>query len=101
MQYALPHLEQLSIDVAALARRRDALTEALGRAGHGVLPPEGTFYLWGRWAGDPARQWEALAERGVFVMPGTLMKTPAYFRISLTASDEMVARAVPALARSA
>jgi aspartate aminotransferase len=101
MQYAVPHLERLSIDVAALARRRDALTEALGKAGHAVLPPEGTFYLWGRWAGDPARQWEALAERGVFVMPGTLMKTPGYFRISLTASDEMVARALPHLARSA
>ncbi len=101
MQYAVPHLERLSIDVGALARRRDALSEALGKAGHGVLPPEGTFYLWARWAGDPARQWEALAERGVFVMPGTLMKTPGYFRISLTASDEMVARALPDLARSA
>jgi aspartate aminotransferase len=101
MQYAVPQLERLSIDVAALARRRDALSEALGRAGHGVLPPEGTFYLWVRWAGDPARQWEALAERGVFVMPGTLMKAPGYFRISLTASDEMVARALPDLARSA
>lgn len=101
MQYAVPHLERLSIDVAALARRRDALSEALGRAGHGVLPPEGTFYLWGRWAGDPVRQWDALADRGVFVMPGSLMKAPGYFRISLTASDEMVARALPDLARSA
>jgi len=100
MQYAVPHLESLSIDVAALARRRDALSEALGRGGHVVLPPEGTFYLWARWAGDPARQWDALAERGVFVMPGTLMKAPEYFRISLTASDEMVARALPHLARS-
>jgi aspartate aminotransferase len=101
MQYAVPQLERLSIDVAALARRRDALTEALGRAGHGVLPPEGTFYLWARWAGDPDRQWDALADRGVFVMPGTLMNAPGYFRISLTASDEMVARALPELARPA
>ena len=81
--------------MAALARRRDALTEALRKAGHEVLPPEGTFYLWARWAGDPARQWEALAGRGVFVMPGTLMKTPGYFRISLTASDTMVEDGIP------
>ncbi|HYD43197.1 MAG TPA: aminotransferase class I/II-fold pyridoxal phosphate-dependent enzyme [Anaeromyxobacter sp.] len=101
MQYAVPHLERLSIDVAALARRRDALGEALESAGHGVLRPEGTFYLWVRWAGDPVRQWEALADRGVFVMPGTLMKQPGYFRISLTASDAMVAQALPHLARSA
>ena len=99
MQYAVPQLEQLSIDVRALARRRDALSEALARAGHGVLPPEGTFYLWVRWASpDPERQWNALADRGVFVMPGSIMNAPGYFRISLTASDEMVERALPAFA---
>ncbi|MFY3744871.1 aminotransferase class I/II-fold pyridoxal phosphate-dependent enzyme [Anaeromyxobacter sp. Red801] len=101
MQYAVPQLERLTIDVAALARRRDALSEALGRAGHGVLAPEGTFYLWARWAGDPVRQWNALADDGIFVMPGALMKQPDYFRISLTASDAMVAQALPYLARSA
>lgn len=95
MQYAVPRLEGLTIDVAALARRRDALSGALAAAGNAVLPPEGTFYLWARWAGDPASQWDALADRGVFVLPGELMNAPGYFRISLTASDEMVARAVP------
>ena len=69
MQYSVPQLESLSIDVAALARRRDALTAALTKAGHGVLPPEGTFYLWVRWAGrDPERLWNALADRDVFVV---------------------------------
>ena len=101
MQYAVPRLEGLTIDVAALTRRRDTLSAALAGAGHAVLPPEGTFYLWARWAGDPARQWDALADRGVFVMPGELMHAPEYFRISLTASDEMVERALPAFARQA
>src|SRR5690606_37982417 len=87
MQYALPELEALSIDVRALARRRDALSAALIEAGHRVLAPEGTFYLWTKWRGeDPEAQWNALADRGVFVMPGSLMNAPAYFRISLTAS---------------
>jgi aspartate aminotransferase len=99
MQYALPQLERLSIDVAALARRRDLLSEALTRGGYGVLAPEGTFYLWVKWRpGDPRRQWDALADQGVFVMPGTLMNAPGYFRICLTASDAMVQRALPALA---
>jgi aspartate aminotransferase len=99
MQYALPELDKLSIDIQALARRRDALTAALTKAGHTVLPPEGTFYLWARWASrDPERQWNALADRGVFVMPGSLMNARDYFRVSLTASDEMVARAVPVFA---
>jgi aspartate aminotransferase len=99
MQYALPELDKLSIDIQSLARRRDALTAALTKAGHTVLPPEGTFYLWARWASrDPERQWNALADRGVFVMPGSLMNARDYFRVSLTASDEMVARAVPMFA---
>jgi aspartate aminotransferase len=97
MQYAVPDLEGLSIDQAALARRRDRLMATLARAGYGVLPPEGTFYLWSEWPkGDPGRLWNALADRDVFVMPGAIMNAPDYFRISLTASDAMVERAVPA-----
>ena len=77
MQYAVPDLENLSIDIAALTRRRDRLTAALhGRRRH-VLAPEGTFYLWGRWpAGDPEAHWNALADHDVFVMPGSLMDAP-------------------------
>ena len=102
MQYAVPQLDRLSIDVQALSRRRGLLTEVLTKAGHTVLPPEGTFYLWIRWPGsDPERLWNALADRGVFVMPGRLMNAPAYFRISLTASDEMIDRALPVFAQVA
>jgi aspartate aminotransferase len=98
MQYALPDLDQLSIDIEALARRSDRLCDALARAGHVVMPPEGTFYLWAKWSGDPERQWNALADRDVFVMPGSLMNARDYFRVSLTASDAMVERALPAFA---
>ena len=99
MQYALPDLEELSIDRAALARRRDVLTATLTQAGFDVLPPEGTFYLWSKWpAGDPDRHWNVLADRKVFVMPGSIMGSPAYLRISLTASDRMVEQALPAFA---
>ena len=99
MQYSVPDLEQLSIDRGALARRRDRLTAALTRAGFEVLRPEGTFYLWSKWPpGDPERHWNALADHKVFVMPGSLMNSPAYLRISLTASDRMVEQALPAFA---
>jgi aspartate aminotransferase len=99
MQYAVPALDRLSIDVRTLARRRDVLSEVLTRAGHVVLPPEGTFYLWVKWSSDdPARQWNALVDRDVFVMPGSIMNAPDHFRISLTASDEMIARALPVFA---
>ena len=99
MQYAVPDLEQLSIDEGALAWRRDLLLETLQSTGYGALPPEGTFYIWSRWPdGDPDRFWNALADRDVFVMPGSVMNRPEYFRVSLTASHEMVTRALTAFA---
>jgi aspartate aminotransferase len=64
-----------------------------------MLAPDGTFYLWGKWPpGDPARHWNRLADQDVFVMPGTIMNTPDWFRISLTASNAMVDKALPAFA---
>jgi aspartate aminotransferase len=97
MQYAIPDLETLSIDQAALTRRRDCLMSALTENDYDVLPPEGTFYLWSRWpSGDPVQLWNHLADRNVFVLPGSLMNAPGYFRISLTASDDMVDRALSA-----
>jgi aspartate aminotransferase len=97
MQYAVPDLENLSIDLAALTRRRDLLTATLTKAGYEVLMPEGTFYLWTKWLkGNPERQWNRLADRDVFVLPGSTMNTTDYFRISLTASDSMIERALPA-----
>jgi aspartate aminotransferase len=97
MQYAVPDLDKLSIDRVALTRRRDWFMAALASAGYSVLVPEGTFYLWSKWTdNDPQRQWNALADRDVFVLPGSIMNAPSYFRISLTASDEMVERALPA-----
>jgi aspartate aminotransferase len=102
MQYAVPDLERVSIDAGALARRRDTLMRALGRAGYGTLEPEGTFYLWSRWPkGDPERLWNALADRNVFVLPGSVMASPEWLRISLTASDAMVERALPHFAEVA
>jgi aspartate aminotransferase len=101
MQYAVPDLEGLSIDQAALARRRDRLMAALREAGYEALLPEGTFYIWSKWPdGDPERLWNALADRDVFVLPGATMKAPGHFRISLTASDEMVERALPVFAEA-
>ena len=97
MQYAVPDLENLSIDQAALALRRDRLIGMLEESGVETLAPEGTFYLWCKWPeGNTEQHWNELADLNVFVMPGSLLGARGYFRISLTASDEMVERARPA-----
>jgi aspartate aminotransferase len=98
MQYAVPALETVSIDLVELERRRDRMVSALGEAGYSLTVPEATFYLWGAAPGGDAVTFvAALAERGVYVLPGTVFDRPGHFRISLTATMPMLERALPAL----
>ncbi|RWQ68831.1 MAG: aminotransferase class I/II-fold pyridoxal phosphate-dependent enzyme [Mesorhizobium sp.] len=101
LQRALPDLEKLSIDVAALARRRDRMVEGLRAAGYDLPVPEGTFYLIPR---SPIPDDVAFAARlatdGVWVLPGSVAQLPGRLRISLTANDGMVERSLPVFARA-
>jgi aspartate aminotransferase len=97
MQYAVPDLEDVSLDLAELTRKRDHMLGALGQWGYRMTRPEGTFYLWGvAPGGDAVGFAAALGTRGVHVMPGTLFDRPGHFRICLTATTEMIDRALPA-----
>ena len=65
-----------------------------------MLPPEGTFYLFGRCPCDESASWTR-SPTGRFVLPGRVMDAPGYFRASLTASPEMIERALPVFAEVA
>jgi aspartate aminotransferase len=98
MQYAVGDLEQMSIDLAGLEAKRDRLTGELRAAGYHLRPPEGTFYLWVRSpVPDDVMFSRSLADHKILVLPGTTCEAPGYFRISLTATDDMIDRALPAL----
>ncbi|MGH3920887.1 MAG: aminotransferase class I/II-fold pyridoxal phosphate-dependent enzyme [Pseudonocardiaceae bacterium] len=101
MQYALPDIDGLLIDVAAIERRRDRMVAVLREQGYEVDIPEGTFYLLPRAPlGDDRAFCAFLAEEGVVVLPGHVVELPGYFRISLTATGEMVERSFPVFARA-
>ncbi len=97
LQHAIGDLENLSIDIDALQARRDRMVPALREMGYEVTNPEGTFYLMVR-SPDPddLAFSTKLAELGALVLPGTIVESPGWFRISLTASDEMVERGLEA-----
>ncbi len=102
MQYAVPELEKLSIDIGALTAKHDRLLGSLRQWGYRMAEPEGTFYLWGDAPGGDATGFaRRLAAQRVFVMPGTLFDCPSQFRICLTATMEMVERALPAFREAA
>ncbi|SEL66243.1 aminotransferase class I/II-fold pyridoxal phosphate-dependent enzyme [Halomonas daqiaonensis] len=96
MQYSVASLENVSIDLDALATKRNLMLHSLEQWGYQMVHPEGTFYLWGEApGGDALRFIEILAARSVFVLPGTLFERRRHFRISLTANIEMIERALP------
>jgi len=96
LQHALPELENVSIDIPHLQKKRDRMVAALHGAGYEVHSPQGTFYLLPKspWHDDWAFT-DLLAQHDIFVLPGKVVELPGYFRISLTASDEMIERAIP------
>ncbi|MEX1169364.1 MAG: aminotransferase class I/II-fold pyridoxal phosphate-dependent enzyme [Chloroflexota bacterium] len=96
LQHAIEDLDALSIDVGALERRRDRVVRALREIGYATTNPEGTFYVMAQSPiEDDMAFGELLADHGVLVLPGTVVEAPGWFRISLTASDEMVDRGLP------
>jgi aspartate aminotransferase len=101
LQHAIEDLERLSIDVPALQRRRDRLVPALRELGYETTYPEGTFYVMARSPiDDDVAFAELLAQEGVLVLPGRIVEVPGWFRISLTATDEMVERGLGGFARA-
>jgi aspartate aminotransferase len=99
LQYAAADLEPLSIDIAALQKKRDRVATALRDAGYYLNVPEGTFYVLVRspW-GTPGEFVDHLAAKGVLVLPGSTFEMPEFFRISITASLSMIEKSLPVFA---
>ena len=99
LQHAIEDLERLSIDVGALERRRDRLVPALRGMGYETTIPEGTFYVTARAPlADDLAFAGLLNRQKVLVLPGSVVELPGWFRISLTASDDMVERGIAGFA---
>lgn len=99
LQHALVDLAGLSIDIARLQARRDRMVPALQDMGYDLHSPEGTFYLLVRSPlSDDLAFIDLLADQNIYCLPGATFEMPGYFRISLTANDEMVEKSLPGFA---
>lgn len=64
--------------------------------GYEMHVPEATFYLMVQAPiADDVAFTEMLAKHDVFVLPGMTVEMPGYFRVSCTASDDMIERSLP------
>jgi aspartate aminotransferase len=99
LQHAVGDLEQLSIDIPHLQEKRDRTVASLRQAGYDVHSPEGTFYLMPRSPLEDDLEFTSmLIKQHVYCLPGKAFEMPGYFRISLTANDAMIRRALPVFA---
>ncbi|HYN99386.1 MAG TPA: aminotransferase class I/II-fold pyridoxal phosphate-dependent enzyme [Actinomycetota bacterium] len=96
LQHALADLEEVTIDLEAFQHKRDVVVRGLSGMGYEVLTiPEGTFYVLVKSPlADDMEFIDLLAARKVFVLPGSTTELPGFFRISLTASMDMVERSM-------
>ena len=93
MQYALPELDKLTLDLELLQHKRDWMVSELTAMGYQLGTPEGTFYLLVRSPlADDIAFTRQLAEQNIFCLPGSVAEIPGYFRISLTANEAMIGR---------
>ena len=85
---------------AYLQRKRDRMVSGLRDAGYRTSEPEGTFYLVVEVARLQMNGSSSIgsANDDVFVLPGSIFDAPGYIRISLTATMEMIERALPVFA---
>jgi aspartate aminotransferase len=101
LQYALGDIDPLRVDMKQMQARRDRLVEALRAMGYELHVPEATFYLIPR---SPVPDDEAfctlLGDERISAMPGSFLDLPGYFRLSLTATDDMVERSLPGFERA-
>lgn len=101
LMHAIEDIEELCIDINQLRRRRDRLIEALGEIGYQVHRPEGTFYLLPKSPiEDDWAFFDILAAQDIICLPGTVVELPGYFRLSLTANDEMIERSIRGFAKA-
>ena len=101
LQHAIPDLNTMSPDIPTLQRRRDTLVSTLREQGYEVVEPQGTFYVLVRSPLEDDRRFaEVLRTHDVFVLPGAMFEMPGWFRLSVTANDDMVERSLPGFAKA-
>lgn len=99
MQLAVRQLlERRPPQLDLIEQRRRRAVAALNDAGYQLVAPQATFFIYPR-SPDPDdfAFASALAERGVLILPSSIFHHPGHFRISLTATDSMLERALNVL----
>jgi aspartate aminotransferase len=100
MQRALPRLLAIRHDIDWLERSRAQLLGELRDSGYAAVEPDATLFLYVRTPPDYDDDFTFIAElasRGVLALPAPVFHHEGWFRLSLTGSEDMLVKALPAL----
>lgn len=96
MQLALGELLRMDPSFTLINARRNRVLEALRDSGYEFPDPQATFFIYPRApGGDDLGFTERAAARGLLVLPASVFHDRGFFRISLTATDDMIDRSLP------
>jgi aspartate aminotransferase len=96
MQRAVGDLVDCTPDLTALASNQAAVRRTLTSYGYEVCDGEASFYVYVKSpVADDFQFAELLASHGVLVVPSALFHDPGYVRLSLTATSQAIAAALP------
>lgn len=104
MQLALPGLLALRHDTTRLDAWRHRFVTRLRSAGYGVVPPDGTHFVYVRTPpGVADDDWAEtlLRDHRLLVLPAPVFHHTGYFRVALTASPASLEAALTALEKAA
>jgi aspartate aminotransferase len=100
MQRALPRLLAVRHDLGWLEHSRAQVLDALREGGYEAVEPDATLFVYVRTPrgyDDDFAFVAELAARGVLALPAPVFHHEGWFRLALTASEGMVAKALPVL----
>lgn len=93
MQRVVAELQDVTVDTAIYARRREIFCSILRDAGYTFLAPRGAFYIFPQAPiQDDVRFIALLQEEKILAVPGVGFGAPGYFRLAFCVGDEVIKR---------
>ena len=101
MQRVVARLQEVTVDTAIYARRRELFCRILKECGYEFLPPKGAFYLFVKSPlADEVAFISMLRENRILAVPGRGFGTPGYFRLAFCVPDATIERAAEGFAQA-
>jgi aspartate aminotransferase len=100
MQRAVARLQEVSVDMAIYAKRREVFCEVLDAAGLPCVKPKGAFYLFPKTPIDDVEFCKLLLEEKILAVPGQGFGRPGHIRLAFCVEEKVIRGAAEGFRRA-